>query len=129
MGTDLRAPHIGMSPDTAYRSALEKEWMRYAIGQQIKSAYAQAMLSGSPLSGGLSRDARRVAQPARMGMSAASPEVGGPEDAAASFQLAIQNGTDLVRMMRERYEAQQADWKDYAKQAGLQYGGMLLGMG
>jgi hypothetical protein len=123
-----RGPNIGMDPDTAYQQSLGQDWMKYKVGEAMKAAYMQGMLSGSSMTGGMSGDARRVAQPARMQMSTGDPQTGGAEDAAASFQLAVKNSQDLVRLMREQYEAQQPGWSDYGKQAAMQYGSTLLGM-
>jgi len=123
-----RAPTLGMSTDVLLRQAYAKEFARHNVERMQKQAYARSFAMGNPMSSPMAAANRPMARAGRTGLSAQATEVGAPEDALASFNLAIEQGRSLVDMLKSAYEAQKPGWDDYAKQAALTIIPRIAGM-
>ena len=122
----MRAPTVGMSTRDIHRNALAKEMARYQMGQAARAAWMDSFVRTSPMAGGSQGNA--MAQPARQDMQQQQYQVGGVDDALAGFNAQLDAGEKLLRLMRERYEAQQPGLKDYARQVALTVGPRLIGL-
>ena len=125
---EMRAPTAGMETKDLLRNAYAKEFARFQMGEQAKRVYMDSFAQSSPMGAGGGMGGRRLPQAARAGVNQNQQQVGEIDDTLAAFGTQLEHTDKLLEIMRKAWEAQQPGFADYAKQAAMQFGPMLLGL-